>query len=240
MTGRFAALLWLLSAGITAAAFLTLPVRVLMCCITASLVIQTGHQLSPIALAWSNAGFRGVMLARPEKFLLLPAGLALAAVACPFWPVFYAYSAWNAYHYGMQDFGVLSLWRRPRWRRLTMAVCLAITSIPMLVSFVWHPGWWWLFVYSATGSWNHWVVDIGLSGRVSRRLWLFVAGVLVAGLVGLVWYEPSARGFHRRSDDLLQVAMALGFVHFLYSRWVWKMGDPQVRATIGKGLSHAV
>lgn len=236
MTGRFAGLLWLFSFGIAAAAFVALPAEALVYCLIASIVIQTGHQLSPIALAWSSAGFRDVMLARPMQFLLLPAGVALAAVACPFWWVWHAYWTWNAYHYGMQNFGVLSLWRRPKRRRLTMAACLAVTSVPMLLSFVWHPRWPWLFALAAAGSFNHWVVDIGLSGRVSRHVWLFVGGVLAAGLIGLVWYEPTARGFHRRSDGLLQIAMALGFVHFLYSRWVWKMGDPQVRATIGANL----
>ena len=30
--------------------------------------------------------------------------------------------------------------------------------------------------------------------------------------------------------------MGLGFVHFLYDRWVWKLRDPLVRATIGRDL----
>jgi hypothetical protein len=236
VTRRFVGLLWVLSAGITAAAFMTLPQSVLVYCIIASAVIQTGHQISPIALAWSNAGFRAMMLTRPEKFLLLPVATFALVLSCPFWWVWYSYWAWNAYHYGMQNFGVLSLWRRPKRRWLAMAACLIVTSGPMLLLFIWKPHWQWLFVFGAAMQFNHWIVDIGLSGRVSRHTWLFVGGILVAGLVGFIWYEPTARGFHRRSDDLLQVAMALGFVHFLYSRWVWKMSDPQVRATIGADL----
>ena len=236
MTRRFVGLLWLLSAGITTAAFVTLPQSVLVYCIISSAVIQTGHQISPIVLAWSNAGFRNVMFMRSEKYLLLPADAFALALACPFQWVSPIYWTWNAYHYGMQNFGVLSLWQRPKRRRLAMAACLAITSGPMALFFLWHPPWWWLFVFGAAMQFNHWCVDIGLSGRVSRHAWLFVGGVLVAGLVGFVWYEPTTHGFHRRSDALMQFAMGLGFVHFLYSRWVWQFSDPQVRETIGADL----
>lgn len=33
--------------------------------------------------------------------------------------------------------------------------------------------------------------------------------------------------------------LGLGFVHFLYSRWVWKFSDPRVRATISRDLLAA-
>jgi hypothetical protein len=106
----------------------------------------------------------------------------------------------------------------------------------MLLIWLLHLSWSWLLVIGFAMSANHWIVDIGLSWKAARWQWLFLVGILLVGLVGFVWYEPTAYGFHRRSDQLLQVAMAVGFVHFLYSRWVWKLSDPMVRETIGASL----
>jgi hypothetical protein len=33
--------------------------------------------------------------------------------------------------------------------------------------------------------------------------------------------------------------IGLGFVHFLYDRWVYKLSDPQVRAIIGRDIFRA-
>lgn len=30
--------------------------------------------------------------------------------------------------------------------------------------------------------------------------------------------------------------LGLGFVHFLYDRWIYKLSNPQVRATIGRDI----
>jgi hypothetical protein len=46
-----------------------------------AIVLDHAHLVCPIALAWSNRGFRRTMLERPEKYILLPAlALILAAV----------------------------------------------------------------------------------------------------------------------------------------------------------------
>ena len=83
---------------------------------------------------------------------------------------------------------------------------------------------------------NHWVVDIGLAARASRS-WTFAPGVLLAGTVGLAFTVPTANGsFIRLVPILICARLGLGFVHFLYSRWVWQLNDPLVRATIGRDL----
>jgi hypothetical protein len=236
----YVAVLWVLSAGIPALIFSTLPQSMLVYCIIASAVIQTSHQLSPITLAWTNEGFRKVMLVQPAQYIMIPALAFTLAIMLPFEWVFYPYSIWNAYHYGMQNFGALSLWKRPSRRWLTISLCLLVTGVPMLLILFFHPSWRWLLVFMFAFSVNHWVVDIGLSWRATRQRWLFLGGILLVGLVGFVWFEPTSRGFHRRSDELLQVAMAVGFVHFLYSRWVWKLSDPMVRETIGADLFRPI
>lgn len=236
----YVAVLWVLSVGLAALTFGMLPQSMLVYCIIAAAAIQTSHQFSPIALAWSNAGFRRIMLARPAQYLLIPTTAFALAVSLPFEWVFYPYSIWNAYHYGMQNFGALSLWKRPSQRWLAIALCLLVTGAPMLLLLFLHPSWRWLLVFMFAFSFNHWVVDIGLSWRAARPRWLFLGGILLVGLVGFVWFEPTSHGFHRRSDELLQVAMAVGFVHFLYSRWVWRLGDPMVRETIGADLFRPI
>jgi hypothetical protein len=247
MSGRFIILLWGLSFGVATIAFVVFPPpsSLIVYFLIASAVIQTGHQLSPVALAWSNGGFREMMLAQPVRYLLIPAVAFASAVTLPFHWIANVYTAWNAYHYGMQNFGVLCLWRKPRQRLLAMAACLAVTVGPMVPVAIWHPQSTLLFAFATAMSFNHWIVDIGLSGRVSRHTWLFIGGVLLLGFVGFIWYEPTMHGMHRRSNELLPIAMGLGFVHFLYSggfpyllrMGVWRMSDPQVQATIGKRLS---
>ena len=44
-------------------------------------LLETGHSLSPIALAWSHAGFRRVMLECKAKYLLLPLSVFFGSAA---------------------------------------------------------------------------------------------------------------------------------------------------------------
>jgi hypothetical protein len=87
---------------------------------------------------------------------------------------------------------------------------------------------------------DHWVVDIGLSNRVASHAWLFAGGILVAGAVGFVWMVPTANGMRIVVIQfILGVRYGLGFVHFLYSRWVWQFSNPEARATIGRHLMRS-
>lgn len=232
----YVATLWLLGAVIPVLVLVAAPPKMVVCFVIATAVIQTSHQLSPIVLAWSNEGFRKVMLDRPTQYLGLPVLAFVLAVVLPFQWVLSIYGIWNAYHYGMQNFGVLSIWRKPKQRRLTIVVCLFVASGVMLPTFYGYQSGYWLFLFAAAMSFNHWIVDIGLSSRAVRWQWLFVGGVLLLGFISFIWFEPTIHGFHRRSDELLKIAMAIGFVHFLYSRWVWKLSDKRVRETIGANL----
>ena len=264
---RFAGFLWGLSGLPVGLALIFLPAPARHACFTLFVLLETGHSLAPIALAWTHAGFRRLMCRRPQKYLRMPAavfGLALAvgvATSCgwtsyvpgphqifhltdwrnPFPVVVWIYWLWNIYHFGMQHFGVLALCgvgtRSGRQRLASMAICLAVTAFGMAglekltneqVVF---------FLTTGIFSVNHWVVDIGLSSRVSKHGWLFAGGVLLSGVVGFLWMIPTPNGMLIKVIPVVICArLGLGFVHFLYSRWVWKLSDPEVRETIGANL----
>jgi hypothetical protein len=263
---KFVAWTWLASIVITGAVFTFAPMPVIIWCIIATIVIEPAHQIAPIALAWSSGGFRELMVRQQVRYLLLPVSVFWLAVLLPLWLVAPVYWTWNSYHYGMQNYGTLSLYRRPQRPWLAKTGCLLVTTVPMLLLF-WvplllkqpRPHWEWLFIFGAAMNFNHWAVDIALSGKVSQYRWWLIAGLLAVGSIGFIWYEPTVHGqwsfgvwhppgIHRRNNDILQVAMAIGFVHFLYSgglpwpwQWawlrmgVWHLSDPQVRAAIMGG-----
>jgi hypothetical protein len=264
---RFAGLLWGLSGLPIGLALIFLPPPARLACFTLFVLLETGHSLSPIVLAWTHAGFRHLMCCHPQKYLWLPAGIFgltlavglatssgwtsyvpgphqvfhLTDWANPFPVVVWIYWLWNIYHFGMQHFGVLALCRggpRSQQQRLAdMAICLAVTAFGMAALPKLMNEQWMFFLTMGIFSVNHWVVDIGLSSRVSKHAWLFAGGVLLAGAVGFLWMIPTPHGMLIRVIPVVICArLGLGFVHFLYSRWVWKLGDPQVRATIGRDL----
>ena len=261
---RFVGWLWLVSGIPVGVALIVLPPSARLICFAIFVLLETGHSLSPIVLAWTHGGFRRVMLSQTRKYVVLPVAvfmivLVIGAVTSlgwtslvygpgnlwsltewtnPFPVVVWVYWVWNIYHFGMQHFGVLSLWRggaRSRRRRFAdMALCLIVTAfcmaaLPKLTREEWVG-----FLLLGAFSVNHWVVDIGLSSRVLKRGWLFIVGVLAAGAIGFLLEIPTPNGSLLRAIPILLCArMGLGFVHFLYSRWVWKLSDARVRATIG-------
>jgi hypothetical protein len=103
------------------------------------LLIQTGHLLSPLGLAWSHDGFRQIMRGQLIKYVALPAAILAITMLAAFASSYMAhvtfdaveikllvegpwyvplqiiapvYALWNAYHFGMQAFGVMSIYRR--------------------------------------------------------------------------------------------------------------------------------
>jgi hypothetical protein len=147
----------------------------------------------------------------------------------PFPLLVWGYSAWNLYHFGMQDFGVWRLWNGFKIeRRFQIGICLGfVIFFVEVMRHITHSLWVMLFVTGLV-SVNHWAVDLGLSYRVARRGWVFTAGVLAAGLIGFLWMVPTSSGqMIRMIPWLISARLGLGFVHFLYSRWVWKLGDPR-------------
>lgn len=309
------------------------------------LALDTAHNLSPIALAWSNRGFRAVMHNSRLRFMYVPitilACFTVAGYFCSFYlppahvnldrfsvsmqpsdiqsvnvvmmTMLVVYGVWNAWHFGMQVFGVMSLYRvrakvvRSRlcdqvfgcgvvWAGMAIpflggafhwthdhlgvpaaphpfldyidyayivaAIVLALwllwrerDCLPRLLfsvsyaaslGLVWIGGLW-IFAIVAL---NHWMTAVGLSAHAwsaadLRRAVLFAALLILSGV--LLWcvlfWDPS-KGFPSRAASHFAMGavgfrLGLGLVHFLYDRWVWKLSDPQVRATIGADLFRA-
>lgn len=116
-----------------------------------------------------------------------------------------------------------------------------------------------LVLISFSGLWgfaisgmNHWLVAIGLSSQVyanhqNRSPIAFSAVLVGLGTLvfGLLFVVVPFTGIHstsgpaplpwwiRATIPAVSLRLGLGFVHFLYDRWLWKLSDPQVRETIG-------
>jgi hypothetical protein len=200
---------------------------------TFAIVCEHGHVVSPIVLAWSHPGLRKIALERPIETMLLPVLAICCMLMLPMWWAGAIYWPWNIYHFGAQHYGVGRLlgWRTSRWW------CVGVTAAimaggPLLIHDEWMR---WFFLFAI--DFNHWLVDIGLSSRVSRRWWLFLAAVAALGCIGFTFQAPRTdHNATRAIPWVIQARWGVGIAHFLYSRWVWKLSDPRVRATIGKDL----
>jgi hypothetical protein len=319
---------WILS-GIPVAALLLLasasvpqPVLILL----AIVLLQTGHLISPMMLAWSHAGFRQVMSRQRLKYIVVPAAILLATTGLgvvtsfvstdlhpdiglsvkirnpadyknPFILMLVLYTAWNAYHFAMQNFGVLSIYRNkgrtygPGQRRVDMIFCLTVTGLSTLLTFarelslehdavrdgyvfiaavaivvmLWREtlagilclprvlfivtdalGLVLVFWQGLTGfaiySVNHWLVAIGLASHVhaghrGRSPALFAGLLMVSGtILFALLFLTFPRFAFRVTMPAIGLRVGIGFVHFLYDRYIWKLSDPQVRETIGRDL----
>ena len=80
-TRRFAGWLWLLSGAPVGLAIMLMPPAARIWAFALFILLDTGHALSPIALAWTHGGFRRqVIYARPNKFITYPMLLFLGAI----------------------------------------------------------------------------------------------------------------------------------------------------------------
>jgi hypothetical protein len=236
-------------------------------------VINTAHVISPGVVAWSNHGFRLVMRERWIKFILVPLCILIAATATgatvgktlainpltlgvrvydiadyqrPFVLMLILYFFWNAYHFGAQNFGIVSLYKRGfrGWlRHVVKWSCVALTFAGMVVlpRTLRMPA---VSLFTlGFFSFNHSLSAIGISSHVlanhyRRSPWLIACLLIVAGALAC-WLIFCAPGFTVRATmTVIGFRLGLGFVHFLYDRWIWKFSDPQVRATIGQDLFH--
>jgi hypothetical protein len=316
-----------------------LPIGFLLLCLsiaiaagplTFSLIVllQTGHLLSPMFLAWSHTGFRAVMRPRAAKYIGLPVlillsttvlGVATGMIFTDFHPdlglsvkIYYAsdytnpfvmmlvvYTAWNAYHFAMQDFGILSIYRRkariygPGQRHADKIFCLVMTGAATFLSFAPHlrldrgimhdvyatiallgilfmfwrethtrafclPRILLIFTHAiglvlvfSQGLWgfaiiavNHWLVAIGLSSHVysvnrGRSPVVFVAILIIAGMLTFALLFVSFPTVEVKvTMAAVGLRIGLGFVHFLYDRWVYKLSGAEVRETIGRDIFY--
>jgi hypothetical protein len=239
-------LAWLLIGPAIGTTLLVLPSEGRIALFTTAIFLDTGHSLSPIALAWTTRDFRRMMLADPVKYIALPVFVLAICTAIGFdrsfgHPTLFGamtmvYFWWNLYHFGMQNFGILQLWNHTK-RRCNLALGLGGVALGMgLPSFFSSS----LLLVGLFGTglfaFNHWLTDVALSSRISRFGWLFGAAMLVVGCVGFVWLFPVSDGMgHKLSLGpslriILGARFGLGFVHFLYSRWVWRRGSPVMAA----------
>jgi hypothetical protein len=298
------------------------------------LLFQTGHSLSPIALAWSHRGFRAIIWRRPIKYVWMPlailvGGTLMGAVAGHIWlpphldivtlkiavdslynPLFAAaaaYGVWNIYHFGKQNFGVMSIYRRKAGgyqdsqRRFDLIYCCMMAWLVMALPFIhmaarqlhfprllgfypvfslyvgaagiglavmlWREyragkfclprlilivgysiampsGFFWSLGGFAILNLNHWLSAIGLASHTygnsrGRGCWLFSLCVIAVGCVLFCLLFADVRHLTIPTEfaaAAVAFRLAQGNVHFLYDRWVWKLSDPQVRATIGRNL----
>jgi len=215
-----------------------------------AIVLDHAHLACPILVGWSNPGFRNYMLTRPEKFILLPAvcvvvpvmvgATALTTHDPAFRTVALIYLYWNAYHFAAQNYGICALSGGTARHRIAAFALTALLMLPPIFADTY------VVVFAGLGiDLMHWIMDIRLSGFVVKRQVLFTAAVLCIGMAGFMWKSVS-NGPHcgvlpictvvRSMPLLLSIRYGLGFVHFLFSRWVWKLSDPQVRAMIGREL----
>ena len=280
---------WLLSGLPIGLMLMAFPLSAVL---TLFFVLNTAHVISPMAVAWGHGEFRRLAMKRAVRFILIPVSILLAATALgvtvgkefhvnlatltvlvddpadymrPFVWLLPVYFVWNLYHFGAQNFGLVSLyrrgWRSSRRRAIWKWSIVAVTVIGMEVTklilwgfeatgHVYHgtigvPKYWHLpavsmFIFGFFAV-NHSLVAIGLSSHVLARHYarpplLCAAALIIAGAFGF-WLLFCAPGLAvRMSMTAVGFRIGLGFVHFIYDRWIWKLSDPQVRAAIGRDL----
>lgn len=116
-------------------------------------------------------------------------------------------------------------------RSLPRAIFILTDGVGLLLIF--HAGLWGFAIISL----NHWLVAIGLASHFHnrRRPWPFALGVCVGGFVlyALLFVNLSgvwANGLMAAALVFTPTAVAfrlgLGFVHFLYDRWLYKGTSP--------------
>ena len=196
---------------------------------TAAIILETGHVVSPIVLVWTHPKLRRIACRDWVQWIIYPLVLLGGCFLVPWSWVFALYWSWNIYHFGMQHFGVVSLWQGQRsydTRIRTGLICLGLTTIGMgAMPIIFRDNTMVFLLMTGVFSFNHWLTDLGLCSRVSRYHWLFLAGVLGLGCVGFVWLIPRADHIATRWIPwLITGRWGIGFVHFLYSRWIWKNG----------------
>jgi hypothetical protein len=209
----------------------------------APIAVDSTHVISPIVLAWVHPGLRKIALKRPVRSIVLPVFAIIAAVlAGALGPsvtfgrqnlpaVAAVYLVWNAYHFGMQNFGVARLLRAPGPRWLHYTIFCGGTVAIMALGFMGRmPPLAALFLGTILISWGHWLTEIVLTAHVIGWKWRFMLTIAAFGCVCMI---PAHLG------ALFSIRIGLGFAHFLYDRWIWKMSDPAIRETIGPRLRLA-
>jgi len=200
------------------------------------MILETGHFVSPMIMAWSKLEFREIVRREWGKYIIAPIGLVVGCLLLPWTVVLGLYFAWNGWHFGMQLFGISCLYARPRDVDARVRRALLIVGLFVLqyvgIAFIPSPSL--QLLAAAVVSFNHWLTDIGLSGQISGRRWIFIPLVLTIGVVWLLLRNGPLSA--QVVPQILAIRAGLGMIHFVYSARVWKLSDPQIRTAIGKEL----
>ena len=197
------------------------------------MVLETAHVVCPTLLAWTRPGLRRVFIREWRRHVALPLAIMAGSFFAPIAWVAPVYWTWNIYHFGMQNFGVASLYGVGKDRRLRMIVCVGLTVLGVGIQPLLHDPSYDMLI-TGIFSFNHWLVDIGLSSRVARGHWGFIALVLVIGVAWLA-LRNSVLSVHI-VPQIIVIRYGIGFWHFIDSARIWKLSDPEVRAAIGQDL----
>ncbi len=201
------------------------------------MILESAHLVCPMARAWSEPGLRAIVVREWREHIVLPILLMVASLAAPIEWVSGFYFAWNIHHFGMQNFGLSSLWLRGN-RELRGVICLGITAVGMgvLPPLVRNdPAT--LLAIIVLFSFSHWLTDIGLSSWTAGRPLVFLGMVLA---FGVAWYALRQGPLSVRIvPQIIAIRYGIGMIHFIYSARIWKMSDPLVRAAIGRDLFAA-
>jgi hypothetical protein len=156
---------WILSGFPIALGLLALSPSIYLI-LAVTVLLEHAHFLSPMTLAWSHSDFRQLILRKPMKFIGVPLLLILTTTAIgvvtsryadldldigmrvrvsdpadyaqPFVWLVVLYFLWNGFHFGMQNFGVLSIYRNKSGsgdRRTDMLYCLVVQGASMVFAF---------------------------------------------------------------------------------------------------------
>jgi hypothetical protein len=224
-------------------------ISLLLAAMTAGIVLDHAHLVSPSGLAWSNSNARKRMLTQWCKFILFPLALVVLSLyvglnvnntnAPAFVILALIYSWWNVFHFAAQNYGICRLFGYHKWWQTDIAI--VVTIIPFVMfPFAGTVG---LILANYTLGLAHWITDWGLCSWASRRWIVFGGLALVAGLFGLLFKDVSlcdnAVGvclWQIAVPWLLSLRFGLGFVHFLYSRWVWRHGRELLGTAHGESV----
>jgi hypothetical protein len=228
-------------------------------------VVETAHALSPILMVWTHRELRIIARRRWVGFVALPgaffaatvlAGLATSAgftsyrgdlfqvtgYTNPFPILMWLYWGWNIFHFGRQNFGVLSIYLKnlgqPRRPWVDSSVCVLLTAIIMTKTEYDSP----LILLAVVLKLSHWITELGLTSLVAEVRWQsFMLVAVAAGVVGLLWYPGNAVEFARTNEPfLLSLAIGLFFAHAIYDQLVWKFSDPEIGPVVRKALGPNV
>lgn len=150
---------------------------------------------------------------------------------------------WNLYHGGAQNFGLWCLYRRKgyvgRQRWLVLGGIVLVFSVTSYFGPQYVPALG-MFLFGAL-SFNHSLAAIGLCGHVHGRSHnispaYFIGCVALFGMVSATVFLHAAQISVAVMTFALSLSAVLRLWHFLQDKWLWKLSDPRVRATIGKEL----